>query len=119
MKLEITVGGETAVYDIDVGLESMSMNDLIVLEKAVGRETIADLQDGHVSFEAQKGIIWLKLRDQIPGLKLDTSWDIPMSALSAAISDQAEDDDAEPELSAEDVEAELFAGAAPTMSPKV
>jgi hypothetical protein len=122
MRLEVTVDGASAEYEIDVGLDSMTMNDLIVLERTVGKQTIIDLQAGHVSFEAQKAIIWLKLRDQIPGLKMDASWDIPLAALADAWSepdeDEDEDEDSSNDPSVDDLEAELFAGATPT-SPKV
>ena len=88
------------------------MNDLIVLEKAVGKKTIADLQNGQVSFEAQKAIIWLKLRDHIPDLDLDLSWDIPLSALTAAMAEPAADD-SEPAPCRDCEEAQLVPGVRP------
>ncbi len=130
MLLEVTVKGESAEYDIDVSVGGLTMNDLIVLEKAVGRDTIAEMQDGHVSFAAQKAIIWLKLRDHIPGLKLDTTWDIPLDALIAATAEEDPAPEVEPfegttvtggagSIQDPNLEAELFAGATPAEPPKV
>ena len=100
MKMDITHKGETIEVDIDPSLTSMTLQESVRLEEALGIAVFDRVMNntdvhGTVSLPARptliRAILWSKLASLLPGIGID-GFDIDLSSVVEEITDVDEGD---------------------------
>lgn len=120
LSLEVSIGDEPVErVVIDLSNHATDMLELVRLEETTGysTDTFVEMQSGKSpSFGLIRALCWWGVTALFPEADIDyATFTFDMATLETV--EQATP--VEPEPSAEDVEAELFAGAATATSPKV
>ncbi len=118
VSLELTIGdAPTERLEFDLSQNSGDILELCRLEETTGFSTDAFSEGATVTFALWRALIWWKVSARFPDADIDyATFTFDASTLEAVPEPPAAP---QPEPSADDVEAELFAGAAAATSPKV
>lgn len=90
MRVSITRDGETETVDVDVSLDTMTLQESVRLERALGPARFEQVIDGGDvrSPIVLQAVLWAKLATHIPGLKQD-EFDLDFGELAELLPDEA------------------------------
>ena len=117
MSLEVTIGDVTQEVEVDLAKNSTDILELCRLEEATGISPDSVTEGMTMSFNLMRAMVWWKVSALFPEANIDyATFTFDIETMKEVVSPSA------PKLvepSVSDLEAELFAGAAPTTAPKV